>query len=60
MLEFSPAVGGRLAASTVPLHHAVHQELRLGLSACQQEPPVRELLLGKVRQELVSLNVQLG
>ena len=38
MLEFSPAVGGRLVASTVPSHHAVHPALRITRSACQQEP----------------------
>ena len=58
MLDFSPAALGGLVASTVQWHHAVHQGLSLGLSACQQEP--RELLLGKVRQQLVSLTVQLG
>ena len=58
MLEFLPAVGGRLVASTVRPHHAVLEALSSGLSACQQEP--RELLLGTARQQLVSLTVQLG
>ena len=59
MLEFSPAEG-RLAASSSPSHHAVHPGLMITLNACHQEPPVRELLLGTVRQELVSLIAQLG
>ena len=39
MLEFSPAEG-RLAASSSPSHHAVHQGLIVTLSACQEGPPV--------------------
>ena len=38
LLEFVPAVGGHLAASTVRSHPAVHRGLMLTLSACQQEP----------------------